>query len=183
MDKTKLTSVQNKLVEELDEIIEICYLNYNEIEKENKGDRTTYLEIIKDRYIRTEVIHNYVLIDEILTCFICDYFFGKKKSLIQLWKTKKFQNFNFYISDTLFLLRKLELVDAILKLPKYIKTAIRELNSLRNGFAHSFFPKNRRKNKPIYKKNDIYSIEGFRFFKKDQGNIIDELVKKTKIKL
>src|SRR5262245_17773493 len=33
----------------------------------------------------------YVMVDELLSCVVCNYFLGKKKSHIRQWKTKKFQ--------------------------------------------------------------------------------------------
>jgi hypothetical protein len=95
-----------------------------------------------------------------------------------LWHTKKFKYFNYYIIEKLYLLNKLDLVKNILKIPREIESAIKRINDLRNGLAHSFFPENLRRNKPTYKDKSIYSIEGLKLFEEDRGKINDFFFKK-----
>jgi hypothetical protein len=113
----------------------------------------------------------YVVIDEFLGSAICRYFFGREKEFIKLWRRKKFRNFNFYILEKLYLLQKLELVEKILKIPTEIDKAIRGINDLRNGLAHSFFPENLKRNKPVYKGKSIYNMDGLRLFEEDREKI------------
>jgi hypothetical protein len=178
MNKTKLNATQKSLLHELDEIIELFGLNYNKVGDAEKDARTPYLRIIKDQYVRSEVIMTYVAIDEFLSSAICRYLFGKERSFIQLWRTKKFQNFNYYILEKLSLLNKLDLVTAISRLPRGIENAIRRINDLRNGLAHAFFPENLRRNKPVYRDESIYTIRGLRLFEEDREKINDFFVKK-----
>jgi hypothetical protein len=43
------------------------------------------------------VITRYTLVDEYLNVRIAHYFFGRKKSFIKLWKTKRFKVFNYHV--------------------------------------------------------------------------------------
>ncbi|MFI5153957.1 MAG: hypothetical protein ACHQET_11525, partial [Chitinophagales bacterium] len=105
--------------------------------------------------------------------------FGKKKSYIKLWKTKRFKNFNYYILERIYLLNKLDLVKEIVKVPRNIENSIRAINDLRNGLAHSFFPENLRRNKPLYKGKSIYTTEGIQKLQEDNLEISNFLFKKA----
>ena len=48
-----------------------------------------------------------VLIDELLTELMCQHFFGKKKSSIELWRTARYGTFDHYVVEELSLLKKL----------------------------------------------------------------------------
>jgi hypothetical protein len=65
----------------------------------------------------------------------------------------------------------MELVHAIDPLPSEAIKIIRKVNALRNAFAHSFFPENRkehRKNKKVlYSGKDIHTYEGLQLFLND----------------
>ena len=174
----KLTSTQRRLIKELDEIVKLFGLDYRKVHEAENEARIPYLKLAKDQYIRSQVIMAYVLIDEFLGSAICRYFFGRKKGFIELWRTKRFQNFNFYILEKLYVLQKLELTEKILKIPTEIDKAIRRINDLRNGLAHSFFPENLRRNKPVYKGKSIYNIDGLRLFEEDREKINDFFLKK-----
>jgi hypothetical protein len=87
-----------------------------------------------------EVITCYTLTDEHLNMRLCNYFFGRKRSFIKLWKTKRFRLFNHHVLEELSLMAKLRFVKSVSKLPKAVAADIERLNTLRNGLAHSFFP-------------------------------------------
>ncbi len=141
MSKLNLTKKQKELINELDEITSLLTLDYQNFHKYEKEGRTSYLEAAKDKIIRGQIIVWYTLVDELLNMELCHYFFGKKHSFIKLWKTKKFQNFNYYVLEELYLLQKLRFVKSIKKIPKSISNDIEKINYLRNGLTHSFFPK------------------------------------------
>ncbi len=67
----------------------------------------------------------YVFIDEILSDIVCWYFFGKNRTFQQLWKTKHFQNFNYFIVEKLFLQQKVDLVKNIYTtIPSWVSSDI-----------------------------------------------------------
>lgn len=68
------------------------------------------------------------------------FFFGHKRSFIELWKTKLFKLFNYHVLEELSLMAKLRFVKSISKVPKSVAADIERLNALRNGLAHAFFP-------------------------------------------
>ena len=77
--------------------------------------------------------------DEFLSAVICWHYFGKKRGFPELWKTKRFKSFNYFILEKLYLLQKLDLVRSIHDTPKWVSSDLAALNELRNGIAHSFF--------------------------------------------
>lgn len=160
---------------ELDELIDLLVLDYDKIDLDQVDGkaRTPLLESIRNQLIRSEVIMLYCLLDELLGTAICRYFFGRKKSTIDLWKTKKFKIFNYHIVEELSLLQKLRLLKEKTNIPKHIVKDIEKLNSLRNGIAHTFFPENLKRNKPVYKGIYIFSMDGIKRLKEDMKYILE----------
>jgi len=90
-----------------------------------------------------------------------------------LWKTKRFKVFNYHVLEMLTLHKKLSFFGAIWPVPKSVARDVRELNALRNGLAHSFFPENRRTAKPIYKGTDIFTLNGLKRFREEMRQVND----------
>lgn len=168
---------QNRLTREINEILENEYLSPQEIIKISKDqeETNTRLEVAKDRLVRITVISDYVLVNELIDQIICNFFFGKKIT----WRSKKFRLFNQNILESMNLLNKLNLMEDFFKLQKPERDFIYALNGLRNAFAHSFFPENRRREKPIYKKKSIYKISVLREYKEDYDKAISFLMEKA----
>ena len=171
MKNDPLTRKQKVLVQELDEIAGVLGLDWQNIKEYERDSRTPHLERMKRHIIIGEVISQYTLIDEYLNMRLCHYFFGGGKSFIRLWKTKRFQNFNFHVLEGLSLLKKLAFVKSISKIPKSVARDIQEINALRNGLAHAFFPENLRTSKPVYKGKSIFTVEGIKRFVEDMAQI------------
>lgn len=57
-------------------------------------------------------------------------------------------------------MEKLAYVRAIHEVPRAIRRDVEQLNALRNGIAHAFFPENLRSAKPRWKGLDVFSLEG-----------------------
>jgi len=165
--KRKLTTKQRELVAEIRRLLSTLALDPERIiaDAEPKA-RTAYLEAAKDQIIRSEIILKYVLMDEHLSAVICWHFFGKKRSFIELWKTKRFKSFNYFVLEKLSLLNKLDLVRSIHDIPNRVSSDLSALNDLRNGIAHSFFPQNRRR-KPKWKGQNVFTLAGFERFLED----------------
>lgn len=170
MTQDRLTKKQQDLIRELDELTSLLGLDYRDIRNIEMEFRTPALKIMKDQMIRSAVILKYCLIDELLSGIICGYFFGTKRSFIQLWKTKRFQTFNYFIIEKLYLQQKLDLVKGAHDIPTWVTSEVARLNDLRNALAHSFFPENRRR-KPEWKGKQILSMEGTRSFMDDMGKL------------
>jgi hypothetical protein len=169
----KLTSHQRTLVQELDEITDLLRLDYPNIKDIEKEARTPRLEQIKRHLIIGEVVRHYTFVDEFLNMRICDYYFGRKRNYIQLWKTKRFKLFNYHVIEELSLMAKLRFVKSISKVPKAVAADIERLNALRNGLAHSFFPENLKKSKPEWKGQNIFTVGGLRAFVGDMRKVDD----------
>ncbi len=174
-----LSKNEKKAIKEIDDLISLLNLNHKEIESAEKAARLPILRNIKDQIIRGEVVVNYTFIDEMLNCIICNHYFGRNKSYIKLWKTKRFRYFNYYILEKIYLLNKLDLVKELVKVPRNIENTIRAINDLRNGMAHAFFPENLRRNKPVYKGVDIHSYEGMKLLKDENNEVVNFLMKKA----
>lgn len=164
----RLTSRQKSLVNELRQLMTLLQLDVDDILSHTSGKwRTTHLEIARDKLIRGQVVVWYTYVDELLNVALCRYFFGRRADFIKLWKTKRFKHFNHYILETLTLLEKLAFVRAIHEVPKAIVRNIEQLNAVRNGVAHAFFPQNLRRNRPEYKGRKVLSLEGMTLLKAD----------------
>src|SRR5258708_21564790 len=126
------------------------------------------------------------LLDELFTSLIAKYFFHVPKqptNFKKWWRTKKFKIFNHYIMDEMFLLRKMQIIHAIKPLPGNIQSSIHRINSVRNAFAHSFFPENRREHrklgKVLYMGKDIRTPEGLDAFITDAHDTYNFIAKRV----
>jgi len=93
--------------------------------------------------IRGEVVTKYTLIDERLSSAICRYMFEGGK-FMKLWKTKRFERFNYFILEKMSLMEKLAFVKDVYNIPKRLAADIEAINAIRNALAHAFFPENLR---------------------------------------
>jgi hypothetical protein len=171
--RDKLTRKQRNLLTEVENIAELFGLDYSNILEYEPDSRSPMLEVMKNKLVRGQIIIWYTLVDEFLNSEICHYYFGKKRSFQQLWKTKRFQFFNHYILEELYPLQKLRFVKAFRPVPKPISQSIEALNVLRNGLAHAFFPENTRKMKPSWKGKNIFGFEGAEAFMSDMQKVAD----------
>jgi hypothetical protein len=116
-----LTRPERKLQREIHQIARFIDLEYDNIESNYPPRaRRGKLEVMKDKMVRTQIIHRYNLIDEFLTDTICDYYFPRKnknESYRRFWRTKHFRIFVHYLMDEMFLLKKLAMVEAIKTIP------------------------------------------------------------------
>jgi hypothetical protein len=182
----RLTPKQSRLKQEIEDIAEFIGMDHWNIADYEEEARTPKLQIMKNQLVRGEIIMKYALIDELLTVIICHHYFKKPKkgfSFISLWKTKRFQIFNYYILDDVYLLQKLRVAHAIAEIPAPIRNAIERVNALRNSIAHSFFPENRRQyisyKKVIYRDADIFTKLGVEKFSQDLTMIEEYLFERA----
>jgi hypothetical protein len=177
MAQPRLTRKQKSLIAELNDISSLFSLDYQNILEYDKEARTLYLEKARDTIVRGQIIIWYTLVDEYLNTELSHYFFGKKRDFIKLWKTKRFRNFNYYVLEELHLMQKLRFVKAFKPIPKGFVHDIEQLNALRNGIAHAFFPENLKKSKPIYKGKNVFSAEGIKQLQLDMDQMWDFFVR------
>ncbi len=178
MAKAKLTGKQRRLVGELRQLLSTLMLDPDAIIADEDVDgRTPRLELAKDQMIRSAVILKYVLMDEFLSAVICWHYFGKKHNFPQLWRTKRFRSFNYFVLERLYLLQKLDLVKSIHAIPRWVSADLAALNDLRNGIGHSFFPQNRRR-KPDWKGRSVFTEGGFERFLEDMEKLSDFFVER-----
>ncbi len=125
--------------------------------------RTAYLKNMRVQLVRGEIITKYTLIDEFLAVVISHYYFKRPKSkpsFHSLWRTKRFQIFNYHVLDETYLLNKMRLVRAIKEIPSNVRGAIERINAVRNAIVHSFFPENRKQyrseKRVVYQGEDIF---------------------------
>jgi hypothetical protein len=122
--------------------------------------------------VRSEVVTEYTVIDDILATILCrEYFKNSKQRRFIFWNQKRFRVFVQYLLDEIYLLKKLDAVHALQPLPKEVREIVRKLNAVRNALAHSFFPENRKEytkvRKLVWNAKDIHSADGFQEFRND----------------
>jgi hypothetical protein len=166
-----LTGKQRRLIREIRQLLSTLMLEPDAIiADEDLAGRTPRLELAKDQLVRSAVILKYVLMDEYLSAVVCWHYFGRSRGFPQLWKTKRFRSFNYFVLERLYLLQKLDLVKSIHDIPKSVTSDLAALNDLRNAIAHSFFPQNRRR-KPEWKGHSIFTEAGFDRFLEDMASL------------
>ena len=171
MPKPRLTKKQRALVSEVKGLISRLGLDPDEVVEEADPEKISpFLEIAKDQIIRSAIVLKYVLMDEYLSAIVCWHYFGKKRAFPKLWKTQRFQTFNHFVLERLYLLQKLDLVKSVHEIPKWVSSDLAALNDLRNGVAHSFFPQNRRR-KPEWKGQSVFVRAGLDRFLEDMQKL------------
>jgi hypothetical protein len=166
-----LTKYQKRLVRELRDIYDLLSLDFYDIKAYPKDRRTTQLELMKRATIRQEVVTAYTHVDEYLASELCVHFFGTRKSFPALWKTKKFQLFNYHFLEEMSLMPKFRYVKSLREVPRKIARDIERLNALRNGVAHAFFPENLKRSRAVWGDKSIFSVEGLRAFHTDMQTV------------
>jgi hypothetical protein len=163
------------LANEVRELLHFVYLDPDAIlADEEVAARIPRLKAAKDHIIRSEIVVQYVLMDELLNMRIRRYYFGRR-NYRQLWKTKRFKSFQHFVLDKIYLLQKLELLSSLRPIPKFVRSDLAALNDLRNAVAHSFFPETRRR-PPEWKKQNIFTAAGFQHFSDDMERLSDFFV-------
>jgi hypothetical protein len=175
MKNKRLTQKQLSLQKEIGDIVTLLQLDYQNIQRISPLTRTPHLEIIKNHIIRGQIIMYYTLTDELLSEKICRYYFGATSDFIKLWKTKRFQLFNYHVLEELSLMQKLRFVRSIMSMPRTIVEDIERLNALRNGIAHAFFPENLKRFKPQWKGQNIFTFNGIKLLVEDMDKIYEYL--------
>jgi hypothetical protein len=185
-----LTRTQKSLVDDLDKITSAAGLDYwNILDRDSVYDqhRTIVLQAITREIVRGEVVSQYTLIDEQLGSKICRYMFDNKK-FMSLWKTKKFERFNYFILEKMSLMEKLAFVKDVYKVSRAVAADIESINAIRNALAHAFFPENLRAHRmkhgsafrkltgPRYKGVDIFTFNGFDRFLHDSQRVVQFLI-------
>ena len=183
-----LTRTERKLQAEVKDIALLIDVDFWVVEQNYKPQyRRGKLELMRDKLVRSEVVYRYNLIDEFLTCIICDYYFPRPKksaSYAKQWRTKHFKLFVHYLMDEIFLLKKLAMVDAIKRVPTDVSNSIKRINDVRNALAHSLIPQNRRRyymadKKVMYKGVDLFTRAGVLRFHEDFDLVHDHFWKRV----
>ena len=169
-----LTRKQRRLRSEIEEIASAVDMDHWNIEQYDPEQRDVFLELMKDKLVRSEVILKYTLLDEFLADITCNYYFHRPKkneTYRTLWKTKRFKIFVHYLMDETYLMKKLAIVHAIGAVPRDVSSAIARINDVRNALAHSLFPQNRRRymahKKVMYNGVHLFTPEGVEKFGED----------------
>src|SRR5437879_11654106 len=108
--KPKLSATQRRLVREVNQIADLFNLRPSSILNEDPESWTPRLQLAKDQLVRSQVVVWYTLVDEFLNSRIAHYFFSRRRSFPQLWRTKRFKLFNYHVLEELSLLQKVRFV-------------------------------------------------------------------------
>lgn len=167
--KNSLTKEQMSLVKDLDKTCKLFCMDYRDVSDYPEKDRTRILRATKDRIIRGIIVRQYTVIDTALNIVFYRYFFPlePEESYAELWKTQKFQKFNQYILEQLFLRQKLRFVRTIIDIPTKAQRRIDAINELRNALTHAYFPGYPERRRIEYRKKNIFMYEGLQMFLED----------------
>jgi hypothetical protein len=168
-----LTKKQKRLVAELHQVCGLLHLDFWNVQANDAEERTTRLELAMRQIVMSQVVSAFTLLDEYLNVAMCHYYFGKQKSSIRLWRTKKFKRFNHHILEELYTPQKIRFLKSVRPIPSRISQDIDRLCALRNGLAHAFFPENLRKSQPVWKGESIFGLKGLQRFHEDMQQVSD----------
>ena len=163
----KLTKRQREIANDIKYLTEVLKLT-PELSGVDREFRTVHLELARRHLVTSGVLNQYLWMDEMLNDTICRELFPRSAAYPQLWHTKWFKAFNYYVLERIYLVQKADFARATTRMPKKVYKDLMALNELRNALAHSFFPENRRV-KPSWKGANIFSRDGFDQFRNDMG--------------
>ena len=133
MAKNNITRTQRKLANEVRGLLDYLMLDPDVILADKEVEaRIPLLKSAKDQIIRSDIVLQYVLMDELLNIRIRRHYFGKR-NFRQLWKTKRYRSFQHFVLDKIYLLQKLELLCSLRDIPKSVRSDLHALNDLRNA--------------------------------------------------
>jgi len=140
----KLPRHHQRLVREIEAIIDRASLDLNVI-REFQDDEARYIYLVRLRavLVRGVIVDLYAMFDEMLGSEMAAYFF-RGVNFPRMWRKDKFKLFNYVVLEKLSTRNKLDLVKAILKMPRGIAGKLEAIIALRNEIAHSLFPENLR---------------------------------------
>jgi hypothetical protein len=174
MPKSNLSPRQRSLLAELRELAELFLIDFGNIEEYDRDTRTTRLELMRRELIRGQVVHWYTYIDELLSYRIIRLYFPVRRGP-RLWETKRFRLFNQFVLEELSLLAKMRFARAVKELSKPTARTVEQLNTVRNGLAHAFFPETLKRSKPVWKGKDLFTLDGARALHDDVHSVINEM--------
>ena len=176
----KLTRAQTRLVAEIEEVASDLGLDYRSLLEQWAGSEylTTLLGLARRELIAAAIVHEYTYIDELLGSIIARYFMGTLGG-VRAWRSKRFQRFNYFVLEKLYVVQKLALVRDIRALPRESVRYVEKINDLRNAVAHSFFPENLRGERTRYKGLDVFTVEGFRRLREDRDDALAPLFRRA----
>jgi hypothetical protein len=172
MAKTRLTKQHRELIEEINELLSELDLDPVVLTKRTK-DRTRYLQRARNELSGHLVISQYLVMEEVLNIIISRYFFGKKYSMKRYMNNPIYVTFHYFVLEKLYFLQKLELFEQIYPLPKNLRSTLRTLNDVRNGIAHSLSPEKRKRNKPLWRGESVFTATGKGLFYDDMLKVVD----------
>lgn len=192
MAKDNLTQHQRDLVTQLTALARLTQIDFDQIRRYPRSRRTAMLKHMFREIVRGEVVGWYTVVDEALGSTLAEYFFGRT-DFPTLWKTRRFQRFNYFVLERLYPLNKLDLVREVYRVPKKYAEAIGRLNDLRNAMAHSFFPENTRRFRPVegsdrrhstvtWRSGDLFTVDGLTLFVTEMEDLLAFLTRQLKRK-
>jgi hypothetical protein len=169
-----MTAAEQREVAKLAQLVRAVGLDASRLAEYPRRDRVGQLQRMQRQTVVGAVLNRYTYVDELLSCAVAWEFFDRSRSFSQLWRTKQFKAFNYFVLDQLYLAQKLKLVQYLHPVPKHIVSITMALNDLRNAVAHSFFPENR-KQRPTWNGRLIFEVDAVAAFDSDTQEVVDWL--------
>lgn len=158
---------------ELKSVLKIAGLDYWENIKNRKFPSLIFDQ--QRRIIKSVVLNSYLEIDNIFDMLISNYFFhhfrNSSEEVEKITKSEEFTIFQSCILGELFYLKKFNIVQKFINIPKKIKSNIIKINDLRNVLTHSYIPEKFYSDRIIYNGKLIFSAEGVKLFDSDVSDI------------
>ncbi len=164
-----------KQAEEARHFLNLLGVKWSELEKEPIDS----IKLVKVRLLRSLVIEQTILIEDLLTLRLEDYFQGKLDECDYDAVTRRV-NFRDIVLDGMRFHKKIEALEKIHKLGTGIGDAFKRVKDCRNALVHSLYPGFARQNKKEgvrgtqidklaykYGSNNLFEVQGLAAFIKD----------------
>jgi len=142
------------------------------------------LQIEKEKMIKSQVISDCTLVEEVLSIIIMDHILKDSKRWREVkyfGRTKRFRMLYDEILGRISPFQKIEIVKQLIKLPHKIESTTRKIFDLRNLFAHTYTLDYTKKRKILYNGVNIFDVENFKKYWDDSIDMKRFFIRRSKI--
>jgi len=142
------------------------------------------LKIEKEKLIRSQVISDCTLIDELMSLMIMNEILKDSESWRNIKYFGRIKRFRIFYDEILALIspfRKLDMLKRLKPIPDKTEKFTRKIFDLRNLFAHTFTLDYRKEKKISYNGVSIFDVSNFKKYCEDSTDAIRFFVRRSKV--
>lgn len=176
----KLNKKEEQLKEEIEHIKDISY----KLRRDKHADRITILQIERDALIRSRVLLDCLMIEEVMSLIIMDYVLHdstKWRSIKYFGRIKRYRMLYEKILAHIPPFQKLKMLKEIINLSRNIERILRRIFDLRNVLAHVLTIDYSKEQEVEYAGKTIFDVDGFEKYVEEANQAVIFLLGKLKL--